>query len=274
MSRSLFAAGLIAIAAVAISACGSSGPSTEDEVRDAAVHVIASEDTREFCRRLVSDSYIEEVFGDGGRAACERSTMVGENPGTPTVSAVTVEGDESRAVVAVAISGGQLGGSAGHLEMVRKGERWLLDSNSDDFLRSSFEVALRKVDEGALATAAMKTCMGEQVAELSDDRLRQISHDASTDSEAMVADLLPLAENCPAALAEYGAKALTDGLFESGERSRAYIRCVRDELESSLLLTDIAPELIGENPAVGAVFALEGLAAAAKKSCLSASGSE
>jgi hypothetical protein len=269
MWRALFAAGLAALAAGALSACGSSGPSTEDEVRDAAVGALASEDTREFCRRLVSDRYIDEVLGDGGRAACEKSTLVEPNPGTPTVSAVAIKGeDESRAVVAVAISGGQLGGSAGHLEMVREGERWLLDRYGDDYLRSSFEAALRKVKGGALATPSLKACMGKQVAELDDERVRRIAYDANTDSEAMIADLLPLAENCPAALAEYGAKALTDGLFEAGEENPAYVRCVRDELEDSLFLTDIAPQLIGENPDEAAVYALEGLAVAAKKNCL------
>jgi hypothetical protein len=267
MWRALIAAVLSALAALAISACGSSGPSAEDEVHDAAVRVAGSEDPREFCR-LVSDRYLDEVLGDGGRPACEKSTLVEDDPGTPTVSAVTIEGeDESRAVAAVEISGGQLDGSAGHLEMVHTGERWLLDRYGDDFLRSSFEVALRKVDEGALGTPAMKTCMGAQVAKLPDDRLRQISYDASTDSAAMIKDLLPLAENCPEAMAEYGAKALTEDLVESDE-SPAYVACVRDELETSLYLTDIAPELIGENPDTGAVFALEGLAAAAKKACL------
>jgi hypothetical protein len=268
MWRALIAGGLTAFAAFAISACGSSGTSAEEEVRAAALRVAGSEDTREFCR-LVSDRYLEEVLGDGGRAACEKSTLVEPDPGTPAVSAIAIEGEnESRAVAAVQISGGQLGGSAGHLEMVFEGERWLLDRYDDEFLRSSFEVALDKVEEGALGTPSMKTCMGAQVAKLPDERLRQLSYDASTDSAAMIKDLLPLAENCPEAMAEYGAKALTAGLFESEQRSPGYVRCVREELEDSLYLTDIAPLLIGENPDSGAVFALEGLAVAAKKACL------
>lgn len=266
MLRSILLGGLAVAAALALAACGSSGPSTEDEARDAAVKAIESKDPKTFCRRLVSDRLVEEIF-DGKVAACEQSDAF-EDHADATAGDVTVEGDdESRAEVELTFEGGQLRGSSGHVELVREGNRWLLDRFGDDYLRSTFLTAIEKVDEGALAIPAMKACVGKQVADLNAKRLRRISYAAITGGEEMVEGLLPLAENCPEALAEYGATEIADALSEDGKRSPAFIRCIREEVEDGLLLTDIAPDLIGENPNFGAVLALEGIAAGATQSC-------
>ncbi len=265
MPRSILLS-VLAVAALALAACGSSGPSAEDEAGDAAVKALESKDTKVFCRQLVSDGLIDEVFL-GKVSTCEKSSAV-EDHARATVSKVTLSGaDESRAEVAVAIKGGQLGGSSGHLELVREGGDWLVDRFGDDYLRSMFLTAIEKVDEGALATPAMKACVGGQAEELSNRRIREVTHDAIVGGEALIQALLPMAENCPEALAEYGAKEISDALFESGKRSPAFIRCIRRELETGFLLTGIAPDLIGENPDSSAVLGLEVLAANAKKSC-------
>lgn len=232
----------------------------------AAAKALATEDVALFCRRLVSDRFLDEVVR-GNVAACKDSTLVGEDPGVPAVTEVEIDEDGARATAMVKIEGGESDGSAGHLVLVRQGERWVLDRYEDDYLRSAFLTAIENVDEGAIAIPRMKACMGRQAAELGPDRIRKIAYDASTDPAAMVRDLLPLSENCPEALAEYGAKEIADALAESGKRSPAFIRCIREELEAGLLLTDIAPELLGPNPDFGAALALEGLAAAAKQSC-------
>lgn len=232
----------------------------------AAVKVLASEDVEGFCRRLVSERFLDEVV-DGDVEACEESTLVGEDPGVPAVTEVAVAESGSRATALVKVEGGENDGSAGHLALVRQGKRWVLDRYEDDYLRSAFLTAIENVDEGAIAIPRMKACMGRQAAKLGPERIREIVYDASTDPAAMVEALLPLGENCPEALAEYGAKEIADSLAESGKRSPAFIRCIREELETGLLLTDIAPELLGPNPDFGAALALEGLAAAAKQSC-------
>jgi hypothetical protein len=258
---------LVAIAAIALAACGSSGPSTEDEARAAAVRAVEAEDPHAFCRRLVSERFLDEMVGDDV-AACQESTLVEKHPGDATATAVALRGeDESRAEVLVKVEGGKLGGSSGHLEMVREDNRWLLDRYADDYVRSHFLANIEEVEKGAIAIPRMKACLGSQVARLPSDRVRQISNDASTDSAAMIEDLVPLAEHCPKAMAEYGASAITDALTKSGQRSPAFIRCIRDQLEASFSITDIAPELIGPHPDFGAVLALEGIAAGAKQNC-------
>jgi hypothetical protein len=194
--------------------------------------------------------------------------VVSEDPGTARVTAVELQGEDgSRAEVAVAIEGGETDGVGGHVGMVRDGDRWLLDRYGDDFLRSNMLVAIREVDEGAIANERMKACMGGQIEKVGPERMRAIFRAGTSGGEALVEALLPYAENCPAALAEYGADEFTEGLAEKGN-SPAYVRCLHEEIEGLLLLTDIAPMLIGENPDSAAVFALEGIVTGAKRNCI------
>jgi hypothetical protein len=219
------------LVAIGLAACGSSGPSAEEEARAAAVAILESTDQHRFCRQLVTDRYLEETVGGG--AACEKASVLAEDPGSAHTTKVT-----------------------------------LLDRSGADFLRSSLLVAIRTVDEGALSAAGMKACMGRQARTLSGARLRDFNRDAAIDSEAFLEqDLLPLAEKCPRALAEYATDEFTKGLVESG-KSRAYVKCLRDEIGGFLLLTGIVPELLLENPGFAPVAALEGIVEGAKRNCI------
>lgn len=256
------------LAAAALAACGSSGPTAEDEAAEAATRALETKDAREFCRRLATARLIDE-FVVGGTAKCEQaSSVVSDDPGRVDVTAVTLQGeDEARAGVAVELRGGETDGLSGHVEVVRAGERWRLDGYGDDFLRSSLLTAVHNADEGALANDRLKTCMGEQFEREGAERMRAIFRAGTSGGEAVIDALLPYAENCPAALAENAADEFTQGLTKDGRNSPAYVNCLHDELEGLLLLTDITPQLLGENPDSIAVAALEGIAAGAKKNC-------
>lgn len=267
-NRALVAA-LPLLATCALTACGASGPSAEKEASEAAIRALETKDAKEFCRRLASAHLIEE-FVVGGPAACEKaSSVVSEDPGTARVTEVALGGeDESRAELAVELEGGEAGGVGGHVEVVREGDRWLLDDYGDDFLRSSMLVAIRRVDEGAIANERMKACMGRQIEKVGAERMREIFRAGTTGGDVLVEALLPFAENCPAALAENAADEFTKGLTKGGQNSPAYVDCLHDELESLLLLTDITPELLGEHPGFAPVAALEGIATGAKRNCI------
>jgi hypothetical protein len=260
--------GFALLAVCSLAACGSSGPSAEEEASAAAKRALETKDAKEFCRRLASERLLEEFVG-GGPAACEKaSSVVSNDPGTARVTAVALRGeDESRAEVAVELEGGETGGVGGHVEVVREGDRWLLDDYGDDFLRSSMLVAIHKVDEGAIANERMKVCMGGQIEKVGADRIREIFRAGTTGGEVLIETLLPYAENCPEALAENAADEFTKGLTKDGKNSPAYVNCLHDELESLLLLTDITPELLGEHPGWAPVAALEGIATGAKRNC-------
>jgi hypothetical protein len=268
MLRSACLGTLFAVAVCALTACGSSGPSAEDEAQATAVRALETKDAKEFCRRLASTRLIEE-FVAGGPAACEKaSSVVSDDPGTVHVKKVALRGeDESRAELAVELRGGETGGVAGHVEMVHEGEGWLLDDYGDDFLRSSMLVAIRKVDGGALANQRMKVCMGRQIEKVGADRMREIFRAGTSGGDVLIKTLLPYAENCPAALAENAADEFTQGLTKNAKNSPAYVSCLHDELEGLLLLTGITPELLGGHPGWAPVAALEGIATGAKRNC-------
>jgi hypothetical protein len=266
--QSAVIAGLCLLAACSLPACGSSGPSAEEEAGAAAARALETADAKEFCRRLASERLIEE-FVVGGAAACEKaSSVVAEDPGEAKVTGIALRGDdEPRAELAVELEGGETGGVSGHVEVVREGDHWLLDRYGDDFLRSSMLVAIRKVDEGALANERMKACMGKQIERVGAARMRAIFRAGTSGGDVLIEALLPFAENCPAALAENAADEFTKGLTKDGKNSPAYVQCLHDELEGLLLLTDITPELLGEHPGWAPVAALEGIATGAKQNC-------
>jgi hypothetical protein len=270
--RSLFVLGLAALA-VGLCACGGdSGPSPEEEVRAAALRAIETEDPALFCRKLVTERFVDELF-EGGLAACVKSDVVEEDPGEPKVGAVAIEGEDgARAEVAVSVAGGNLDGTSGRVEFVKQGERWKLDRYGDDYLRSSFLAAIENADDGVLAVESMKRCFSGQVEKMSAAEVREFVDDAAEGGDAYFGNLVSLSENCPEGMAEYGARELTDQLYETGKRKPVFIRCIRDELEAFLLLTDIAPDLLGEEPDEFAVATLEGIVTGAKKNCLEETG--
>jgi hypothetical protein len=165
--------------------------------------------------------------------------------------------------------GGELDGTAGHLEMVEDEEGWKLDDLDDDYLRSAFLAEIATVDEGVAAVPSMKVCFKRQVKTLDDGALRDLTFTNDSGDEAETnAKLLKLAEHCPKGLAEYGAWEITKGLEESGKRSPAFIKCIREEVTFLLELTDITPELLKEKPGFAAEAAFEGIVVGAKKNCL------
>jgi hypothetical protein len=268
MRRSPASTALAFALACLLAACGSSGPTAEDEAGTAAIRALETKDAKEFCRRLASRRLIEE-FVVGGAAACEdASSVVSEDPGKAKVTKVALRGDdESRAELAVELEGGETGGVSGHVEVAREGDRWRLDGYGDDFLRSSMLVAIRKADAGALANQRMKACMGGQIEKVGAKRMRAIFRAGTSGGEALIEALLPFAEKCPAALAENAADEFTKGLTKNGRNSPAYVNCLHDELEGLLLITGITPELLGEQPGWAPVAALEGIATGAKRNC-------
>ena len=260
----------IALAAVALASCGDSGPSTEDEVREAAVKAVESKDPKAFCRSLVSAHYIDLIYKGDVQGCLDSEESVLDDPGEAKATAVVVDPkDETRAEVKLTMRGGELGGTAGHLKMAEDEDGWKLDDIDDDYLRSAFLAEIETVDEGVVAIPSMKACFTSQVKKLDAGAIRDLTFTNNSGDEAATnAKLLKLAEHCPKALAEYGAWEITKGLKESGKRSPAFIHCIREEVTGFLLLTDITPELLKEHPGFAAVAAFEGIVVGAKKNCL------
>jgi hypothetical protein len=267
--RSSLAACFVALGALALGACGDSGPSTEEEVREAVVKAVESEDAKAFCRTMVTDHYLQLVYGGGVDKCIASDDAVPDDAGKAKVTAIRVDQkDEKKAEAAVAVSGGELDGTAGHLEMVEEEDGWKVDDVGDDYVRSTFLAAIENVDEGAVSTPTMKACFSRQVKTLDAATIRELTFFSYRGEKKEVTDaLLPLAEKCPNALADYGAREFTKGLIAKG-KSPAYVHCLRDEIRFFLELTDIVPALLQPNPDFASMAALEGIVEGAKKNCI------
>lgn len=264
--RPLLALVLAAAIALTSLACGSE-TSPEDEAREAAVVALGTKDGKRFCRTLVSDHFLDEVFA-GDLGACIDSSVVDDKPGKPIVSTVALQGeDETRALVAVRMRGGESDGVAGHVRFAKAGDAWRLDRLENDYLRSVFDVGIGKIDEGAVSTPEMQACMSKQFASLSDSELRSFTFASLADPKAAEKQAIALAKHCRLPLAEYTADTFADALAEDDDAKPAYVKCIREELTTWLLLTNISSELIVDEPDWAVLAALEGIAEGARKNC-------
>jgi hypothetical protein len=267
-------------AAFVLASCGGgggdsstdSGPSAEAEVKAAVAAVVAARDPKVFCRQLVSEHLVATVYGGDVTRCLDSDEPVPQEAGKAHVFSVELDPKTERsAEVKLRVDGGTQDGAAGHLEMVKEGGAWKLDDYGDDFLRSVIVVEIDVIDEGAAANPLMKKCLGAQFEDLPAAKIRELTYEDDNDKTAMVnKELLKLSENCPHALADYGAEAFSEPL--KGEFPPAFVKCFRQELLLGFELTDLAPKLLVPKPDDIAVAALEGLAAGAKQNCLKKTG--
>jgi hypothetical protein len=268
------------LAAFALASCGGgggdastdSGPSAEAEVKAAVAKIVATEDPKVFCKQLVSKHLVAMVYGGDVTRCLDSDEPVPQEAGKADISSVKLDPKTERsAEVKLRVDGGTQNGATGHIEMVKEGGAWKLDDYGDDFLRSVIVVEIDVIDEGAAANPLMKKCLGAQFEDLPAAKIRELTFEDSNDKTALVnKELLKLSENCPNALADYGAEAFSEPL--KGDFPPAFIKCFRKELKFGFELTNLAPKLLVPKPDDISVAALEGLASGAKQNCLKKTG--
>jgi hypothetical protein len=247
----------------------SSGPTVLGEAEAAAERAVENTDAGSFCRGQVSKGYLGRVYGGDLKKCIGSEGSVPLKIGRATATDAVVEPDERHAEVTVSVAGGSLDGSAGGVEMVKEGKAWRLDDFGDDFLRSAFLASIKVADEGALSTPGMKACFTRQVKTLPAATVRHLTYlSHAGEAEAEDAVLTKLAAKCPeSALAEYGARTLTDEVGKGGNHKPGYEKCLYGEIKAQLELTGITLELFGEHPDPIAVAALEGIVEGSKRNC-------
>jgi hypothetical protein len=240
----------------------------EEEVREAAVAAVENTDRKSFCREQASKGYLREVYGGSVKKCVASEGSVPQKPGTAVAGETTLEPDEEGAEVAISVKGGSLDGTAGAVQMVKEGGAWKVDEYDDAFLRSAFQAAIEVTDKGALSVPKMKACFTKQLKTLPADTVRELTYLSNRGAtERENAGLKRIAKHCPeAALAEYGATALTAEIDEKGHKP-GYAKCLYREISLGLELSGITLELFGEHPDEIAVAALEGLVEGAKQNC-------
>jgi hypothetical protein len=240
----------------------------EEEARAAAVAAIENTDPKAFCREQASKGYLQRVYSGDLKKCVGSEGSVPDEAGKATAGDATLKPDEAHAEVSISISGGSLEGASGAVEMVKEGGAWKVDGYDDDFLRSAFQAAIDVTDKGALSVPKMKACFTKQLKTLPADTVRELTYLSDRGAtETENAGLTRIAENCsPAALAEYGATALTEEIDTTGHRP-GYRKCLYKGISFGLETVDITTKLFGAHPDPVAVAALEGIVEGAKQSC-------
>lgn len=274
--RSSLALLVAVLTALGLAACGGGGSSTdegptaEEEVKVAAVRAAENGDAAGFCREEASKAYIARIYGGDVKKCAGSDGTVPEHPSEATASKVKVKRDQRHATVTVSLSGGDLDGASGAIEMVKEDGAWKVDEFDDAFIRSAFLASIKTVDEGAVSTPGMKACFTKQIKAMPAATIRDLTYASDQGNvKEQNKGLLKMAEKCPeSALAEYGARTLTDELnIKPGVHKPGYVKCLRKELEFLLEVTGITTELLAEHPGFAAVAALEGIVEGAKKNC-------
>jgi len=258
---------LVVLAAFGLAACGGSGDSVGDEVREAAVLAGKSEDPDEFCRQLVTERFVDEVF-EGDLDACLESDVVGGDPGKPIVTAVVnPDGDDSQATVAMRFEGGDADGVRGHLSFVDEEGEWRLDRFESDYLRSVFTVSLKAVDEGVLADPAVQDCMAKRLERQDEQFIRTVMFLSLRDQKESETMTIGLVEECPGQVAGWVADETLAAYTQSGLDDPAFLRCARRELEALLPLLDLGSDVIEADPEPASEAALEGVTLGVQENC-------
>jgi hypothetical protein len=166
------------VSALLLLACGGSGSSDESEIEDAIVTSATSDDPAN-CTDLETQSFVEQVATESGKAAlksCEEETADPESKADSVeVTEVEVEGD--KATAQAAISGGGFDGQALVLALVRDGDRWKLDEIAE-FAKfdqgafvQQFKTQLEKGGEVELETTA---CIVEALEEAPREEIEEL----------------------------------------------------------------------------------------------------
>lgn len=258
---------LVVLAAFGLAACGGGSDSPGDEVREAALLTGKSEDPDEFCRQLVTERFIDEVF-DGDLDACLESDVVGENPGKPIVTAVVnPNGDDSRATVAMRFEGGESDGTQGHFRFVDHEGEWRLDRFESDYLRSVFLVGMKAVDEGVVAFPPMQECMARQLERQDEEFVRELMFLSINDQRESEVMTMGLVEECPGPLVGWVTDETLAAFAQIGLDDPAFRRCARAQLEDLLPLLDLGRDVIEADPEPTSEAALEGVTKGVQENC-------
>jgi hypothetical protein len=171
IKRLLVPLALLALAALAVTACGGGGSSAEDEVTE-VIELAATTKDPSNCTELQTLRFTEQNTGEKGKAAiksCEESAKEEEQAEEAKVSNVSVNGE--KATAEAEFIGGSLGSQTLAIALVEEDGDWKLDqiegfANYDGkALEETFLKRFEESPEGL--TKKQYTCIAEGIGEAS-----------------------------------------------------------------------------------------------------------
>jgi hypothetical protein len=171
IKRLLVPLALLALAALAVTACGGGGSSAEDEVTEVIEQAATTKDPSN-CTELQTLRFTEQNTGEKGKAAiksCEESAKEEEQAEEAKVSNVSVNGE--KATAEAEFIGGSLASQTLAIALVEEGGDWKLDqiegfANYDGkALEETFLKRFEESPEGL--TKKQYTCIAEGIGKAS-----------------------------------------------------------------------------------------------------------
>ncbi|HEX3360626.1 MAG TPA: hypothetical protein VHS74_06490 [Solirubrobacterales bacterium] len=171
IKRLLVPLALLALAALAVSACGGGGSSAEDEVTEVIEQAATTKDPSN-CTELQTLRFTEQNTGESGKAAiksCEESAKEEEQAEEAKVSNVSVNGE--KATAEVEFIGGSLGSQTLAVALVEEDGAWKLDQiegfakYDGKALEETFLKRFQESPEGL--TKKQYTCIAEGIGKAS-----------------------------------------------------------------------------------------------------------
>jgi hypothetical protein len=171
IKRLLVPLALLALAALAVTACGGGGSSAEDEVTEVIEQAATTKDPSS-CTELQTLRFTEQNTGEKGKAAiksCEESAKEEEQAEEAKVSNVSVNGE--KATAEAEFIGGSLGSQTLAIALVEEGGDWKLDqiegfaNYNGKALEETFLKRFEESPEGL--TKKQYTCIAEGIGKAS-----------------------------------------------------------------------------------------------------------
>lgn len=171
IKRLLVPLALLALAALAVTACGGGGSSAEDEVTEVIEQAATTKDPSN-CTELQTLRFTEQNTGEKGKAAiksCEESAKEEEEAEEAKVSNVSVNGE--KATAEAEFIGGSLGSQTLSVALVEEDGDWKLDqiegfANYDG--KALEETFLKRFEESPEGLSKQQyTCIAEGIGKAS-----------------------------------------------------------------------------------------------------------
>lgn len=171
IKRLLVPLALLALAALAVTACGGGGSSAEDEVTE-VIELAATTKDPSNCTELQTLRFTEQNTGEKGKAAiksCEESAKEEEQAEEAKVSNVSVNGE--KATAEAEFIGGSLGSQTLAIALVEEDGDWKLDqiegfANYDG--KALEETFLKRFEESPEGLSKQQyTCIAEGIGKAS-----------------------------------------------------------------------------------------------------------
>ncbi len=172
---------VMALAPVALAACGSSDSSStssadESEISNAITQSATSGEASA-CTEFQTQKFTEQTSGGTGAAAVKSCEQSAADSPSDSVVVTNIQVDGDTATADAALTGGFIDGQTLEIALAKDGDQWKVDQLTGfaDFNREAFiSSILKQVAEDPSTSAQTATCLQQQFDKASDQELEDV----------------------------------------------------------------------------------------------------